>query len=589
MNLVPGRSSLMKKATLTAPALALAIALAGCGSDDSDVASGPASVMPADSPIYFEATIRPEGEQADDIDALLSELGELPLLGSVGDPGELLIDQLESQAEAAGVDFSYADDIEPWLGERVGISVAPSDAEDDIVVAAFETTDEEAARESIEGLLEQGGADSTEEEYEGVSYLTSPSDDFSFGVFDGHAVFATPDAFEDAVDASGGDSLGSDGKLADAIESFDDGSLASVYLDLAQFEQFADSPEDAEEFEEAQAIVPELFEGAIAFSAGVAAGDQIYIDYSTPLFEGQPEAGASALLDTAPGDALGAFALEDIGAFGPPVADLFERAQEEGADIEGYPEEGLEQAFEDETGVSFDDASEAIGDASLYVRGDLPDEIEVGGEIEVTDTEVATELIEAIEAQVEEEGTAELGPPVGGSDVGFSALDQETPVASDPRGGEGPLDFPPQTDESEDVPPGPGGETPPVPPVEPDADDLPFANVELDGEVVRYGFYRDEEAAQASDPEGAGDFSETDVYASGQEAIGDEFEYLGAVDLGLIIEEFVPAPGLDEAILGGSPEDLIGGFIAQKLGVVAIGQRYEDDVAVTRYLLKLSE
>lgn len=573
----------MKKVTLTAPALALAIALAGCGSDDSDVASGPASVMPADSPIYFEATIRPEGEQADDIDALLSELGELPLLGSVGDPGELLIDQLESQAEAAGVDFSYADDIEPWLGERVGISVAPSDAEDDIVVAAFETTDEEAARESIEGLLEQGGADSTEEEYEGVSYLTSPSDDFSFGVFDGHAVFATPDAFEDAVDASGGDSLGSDGKLADAIESFDDGSLASVYLDLAQFEQFADSPEDAEEFEEAQAIVPELFEGAIAFSAGVAAGDQIYIDYSTPLFEGQPEAGASALLETAPGDALGAFALEDIGAFGPPVADLFERAQEEGADLEGYPEEGLEQAFEDETGVSFDDASEAIGDASLYVRGDLPDEIEVGGEIEVTDTEVATELIEAIEAQVEEEGTAKLGPPVGGSDVGFSALDEGPEVlgTTDQTGpGAESIEIDPKPGDTQEIP---------VPPVEPDADDLPFANVELDGEVVRYGFYRDEEAAQASDPEGAGDFSETDVYASGQEAIGDEFEYLGAVDLGLIIEEFVPAPGLDEAILGGSPEDLIGGFIAQKLGVVAIGQRYEDDVAVTRYLLKLSE
>ena len=55
-------------------------------------------------------------------------------------------------------------------------------------------------------------------------------------------------------------------------------------------------PEDAEEFEQAQAIVPEFFEGGIAVSAGVSAGDQIYIDYSTPLFEGQPEAGASPLL-----------------------------------------------------------------------------------------------------------------------------------------------------------------------------------------------------------------------------------------------------------------------------------------------------
>jgi hypothetical protein len=529
--------------------------------------------MPADSPIYFEATIRPEGEQADDIDALLSELGELPVIGSVGDPGELIIEQLESQAAAAGVDFSYADDIEPWLGERVGISVVPSDTEEDIVVAAFETTDEEAARESIEELLQQGGADSSEEEYEGVTYLTSPSEDFSFGVFDGHAVFATPDAFEDAVDASGGDSLGSNDKLADATESLDDGSLVSFYLDLAQFEQFADSPEDAEEFEQAQAIVPEFFEGAVAFSAGVSASDQIFIDYSTPLIEGQPEAGASALLDTAPGDVLGAFALEDIGAFGPPIVDLFERAQEEGADLgEDYPEEGIEQAFEDETGVPFDDATEAIGDASLYLRGDLPDGFEVGGEIAVSDTEVATELIEAIEAQIEEDGTAKLGPPVGGSDVGFSALER--------GGGPGTLGVSGYSgeDEFEVGSTSASGES-----------DLPFANVELDGEVVRYGFYRDEEAAEASDPDAAGDFSETEAYASGQEAIGDDFEYLGAVDLQPILEEFLPTPGLDEAILGGSPEDLIGGFIAQKLGVVAIGQRYEDDVAVTRYLLKLSE
>lgn len=579
MNRFPNRRALVKKATLTCPALALAIALAGCGNEDSDAASGPASVMPAESPIYFEATIRPESEQAEDIDALLTELGELPLIGSVGDPGDLIIDQLEAQAAAAGVDFSYAEDIEPWLGERVGISVVPSDTEDDIVVAAFETTDEEAARESIEGLLEQGSTDSSEEEYEGVSYLTSPSDDFSFGVFDGHAVFATPDAFEDAVDASEDESLGESDKLAQTTENLDEGSLVSVYLDIAQFEEFAESPEDAEEFEQAQAIVPELFEGAIAFSAGVSASDQVFIDYATPLIEGQPEAGASELLSTAPGDALGAFALEEIGAFGPLVVDLFERAEEEGADLgEDYPEEGIEQAFEDETGIPFDDAAEAIGDASVYVRGDLPDEFEVGGEIEVTDTEVATDLLEAAQAQIEEDESAKLGPPVGGSDVGFSVLDEEGddfPAVDDTGFG---AEFDTGAEEFE------VGVVP-----NSSRSDLPFANIELDGDVIRYGFLRDEAAADASDAASAGDFADSDAYAAGQEAIGDDFEYLGAVDLQPILDEFLPSPGVEDAILGGgSPEELIGPFIAGKLGVVAFGQRYEDDVAITRYLLELN-
>ena len=560
----------MKRITLAAPAIVLALALAGCGDEDSDAASAPASVMPADSPIYFEVTIRPEGEEADNLEALLSELGELPLIGSVGDPGDFIIEQLESQAASSGVDFSYADDVEPWLGERAGFSVFPSETGEDIVVAAIETTDEDEARDAIEELLEQGPADYAEEEYEGVNYLTSPTDEFSFGVFDGHVVFATPGAFEDAVDASAEESLGSSEKLADAVESFDDGSLGSLYLDLAQFEQLAESPEDAEEFEQAQAIAPEFFEGAIAISAGVSAADQIYLDYSSPMIEGQPEAGASPLLETAPGDALGAVALSDIGAFGPPIVDLLERAQEEGADLEDYPSDGIEQAFEDETGVAFDDAAEAIGDASLWVRGQLPDDVEVGGEMEVTDTAVAEDLIDAVQKEIEQEGEAELGPPVGGSDVGFSALKSGPMLDAS-------AECTSVGDAAECLPAGGA------------AADLPFANVELDGDVIRYGFFKDEQTAKASDPDGGGDFSETEAYAAGEEAIGDEFDYLGAVDLGPILDQAIPSSGTGDDFLEGGPEALIAPFLADKLGVVAVGQRYSDDVAVTRYVLRLAE
>ena len=107
----------------------------------------------------------------------------------------------------------------------------------------------------------------------------------------------------------------------------------------------------------------------------------------------------------------------------PPIADLLTRANEAGAELDDFPEEGLEASFEDHVGVSIDEAAAALGDASLWVRGELPDALEVAGEIEVSDTEAATALIEAIEEEVSEEEGAKLGPPVGGSDVGFSALD----------------------------------------------------------------------------------------------------------------------------------------------------------------------
>ncbi|HYH61838.1 MAG TPA: DUF3352 domain-containing protein, partial [Solirubrobacterales bacterium] len=205
----------MRKAVFAVPAAAVALAFAGCGDEDSDDLSGPASVMPAGAPVYFEFSVRPEGEQAENLDALLAELGELPLLGEVGDPGDLIIQQLESQASAAGVDFSYAEDVEPWLGEKAGFSVSSADDAEESFVAAVETTDDDQAFESVQNLLEAEDSVPYEEgEYEGVTYLAAPEDQYRLGAFGGHLVLAPADDFEAAVDASEGDSLASSDKLA---------------------------------------------------------------------------------------------------------------------------------------------------------------------------------------------------------------------------------------------------------------------------------------------------------------------------------------------------------------------------------------
>ncbi|MDQ2675320.1 MAG: hypothetical protein M3Y34_00795, partial [Actinomycetota bacterium] len=164
---------------------------------------------------------------------------------------------------------------------------------------------------------------------------------------------------------------------------------------------------------------------------------------------------------------------------------------------------------------------------------------------------------------------AKLGPPVGGSEVGFSALEQ--------------TDLPGEFDCSSI---GDSGECFPQTGA---SADLPFANVELDGEVIRYGFFADREAAEASDPDSGGDFSDTDPYAAGEEALGGDFEYLGAVDLRPILDEAVGGTSITDAISGGSPEDLVAPFIAEKLGVAALGVRYDDGVAIQRYVLGLAE
>ena len=292
-------------------------------------------------------------------------------------------------------------------------------------MAALETTDEEQARESIDEILSQDSVTYEEDEYEGVSYISAPGDTYRLGVFDGHVVLAPPADFEAAVDASEGDSLASSDKLTESFDQLGDEGLASLFIDLERFATLESS--NSADLEQAEAIVPEFFESGIAMSAGVSAGNKVYLDYVTPLIEGQPEAGASDLLGSAPGDVFGAAAIESIGAFGPPIADLLTRANEAGAELDDFPQEGLEASFEDHVGVSIDEAAAALGDASLWVRGELPDALEVAGEIEVSDTEAATALIEAIEEEVFEEKGSKVGPPVGGSDVGFSALESSIP------------------------------------------------------------------------------------------------------------------------------------------------------------------
>src|SRR5919106_3013642 len=59
------------KRTLACAAAAAALALPACGGDGGGVSSDdPASLAPANAPLYVQATIRPQGEQKSNVEAL---------------------------------------------------------------------------------------------------------------------------------------------------------------------------------------------------------------------------------------------------------------------------------------------------------------------------------------------------------------------------------------------------------------------------------------------------------------------------------------------------------------------------------------
>jgi hypothetical protein len=214
----------VRSALLLLTALIAAVTLAACGGDDEDTSSGPdpATVAPATAPIYFEATIKPEGDAKDNL------LGTLDKLLGTDDSGAMITDQINAAFE--GEDVNFDEDINSWLGSTMGGWVSSFTEQSGEGAAAFAVTDEGAAQEGVDKLAATGGTQVEEREYEGTSYKFA--DDVAYGIVGDFMVLGTEKGFQEAVDASGGDSLADDSTATDALDSVPDGTLASAYVDV---------------------------------------------------------------------------------------------------------------------------------------------------------------------------------------------------------------------------------------------------------------------------------------------------------------------------------------------------------------------
>src|SRR5919197_2762030 len=116
---------LARAVVLTLLCLLAAAFAAGCGS--SSGAGGdddPAAVVPASAPLYAEATVRPEGKLRDDAEAALRKILK------TNDPGAKITSALQDASKKEG-DLSFKDDIDPWLGNRIGVAVTPLHGDND--------------------------------------------------------------------------------------------------------------------------------------------------------------------------------------------------------------------------------------------------------------------------------------------------------------------------------------------------------------------------------------------------------------------------------------------------------------------------
>src|ERR1700754_10137 len=113
-----GLARMIRAAALTLTCAALALTAAACGESASGGDADPASLVPAGTPLYFEAAVQPTGERRDDA---LAAAGKVL---RTDDPAGKLRELIDKALADEDSGLTWEKDFAPWLGGGGGGWVA---------------------------------------------------------------------------------------------------------------------------------------------------------------------------------------------------------------------------------------------------------------------------------------------------------------------------------------------------------------------------------------------------------------------------------------------------------------------------------
>jgi hypothetical protein len=389
------------------PVLLATVALAGCGGSSSsgDAGADPAQAIPAGVPVYVEAAVRPDGEVGDDARALI---------GKFMPPGKTLEGLIDESIQEDEPGKSYAKDIKPWLGERVGIAVSDFTGEGDPsgFTAVVAVTDAKKAEDFLADTDEARKAG----DYEGAT-LYRDDDEMWAAVKDDYLYLANSEAdVKKAVDAAGGDSLADSQVFEDAVGELPDERLGALYVDMKKFGDLVAAQPDVDPA--ARGILKEFFpEDAKPVTAALTVTDSSATietrasgNLGTLGLFGAGE--APALIEDAPADAFAVFGLSDVGPSLKSTLDKFAGALG-GAALTGQ--------LEAQIGVNIErDVFSWLGDLAVYAVGDSLSTLNGAIIIEATDEAAARAAIPRLVAAARRNGAPVQNADVDGADQAFA-------------------------------------------------------------------------------------------------------------------------------------------------------------------------
>jgi hypothetical protein len=369
----------MRTAFLTTSCVALALGLAACGSDESGSGgdADPASLVPAAVPLYFEATIRPEGEQREE---LLAAAGKIM---RTDDPARKIRELVDESFEDENL--SWERDFAPWVGERAGAWATDLSGDESKVVGIIAVRDEEAAAKALPTLQDDGDR----KNYKGNEYIVDESGTAA-GLVEGFMVVGEPQGFEAVVDTQDGDKLAETERYDEVVGELDDDRLGHYFLDTRAILDAAINadPASAAELDQVKAFLPIDKLGPMAGSLS-ADGEGVHIhQVLTDVPEGPLRrlatlfaGGESELLPELPGDAWAVMALPEAGEGARELVNSF------GGLIGGA---ALNEQVKRATGLDLEaDVYSWLGDVGVFVRGTTQQELGGALVLESTDDDRA--------------------------------------------------------------------------------------------------------------------------------------------------------------------------------------------------------
>jgi Protein of unknown function (DUF3352) len=354
----------------------LAVLAAACGGGGGSADADPATAVPANAPFYVSAVVRPDGELRDDTLAAAGKVLRTP------DPARRIQEFVEQAFAESDTKVDYARDVEPWLGERIGLW---ADARADSAMIMLAASDTEAALDAIERTGKADGDRLTERSYRDAEYFVN-EDGVAGGVVDDFAIFGQEPQLKRTVDAIEGESLADAERYRKAVDGLEDDRLADFYVDLKTVVDLIarQDPATAQALEQYRSLIP-FAELPPMTGAFLADGERLALDVGLNVERSDAlrnlgavtGAGSTPLLGELPGDTWAAYGLGKFGESTRASMDAF------GGALGG---EMLQQQLRQQLGLDLErDVLSWIGDVAFFVRGTTPAELDGGAVISATD------------------------------------------------------------------------------------------------------------------------------------------------------------------------------------------------------------